>query len=85
MEVSGQLHTPDTLPLEKSPLVPITWEAGWTPGHVWTLWKGRKFLVLPRIESQILHIIIIIIIVVVVVVIAIIIIIRVDVLNASVV
>jgi hypothetical protein len=33
MEMSGQLHTPATLPAGKEPLVPTGQEAGWTP-HV---------------------------------------------------
>jgi hypothetical protein len=38
MEVSGQLHVPDALPLGKEPLVPIGQEAGWAPEPFWTRW-----------------------------------------------
>jgi hypothetical protein len=31
MEMSGQLRALAALPPEKEPLVPIGWEAGWTP------------------------------------------------------
>jgi hypothetical protein len=34
MEVSGQLHVPAALPL-----VPINYEAAWTPRPVWTTWR----------------------------------------------
>lgn len=35
-EVSGQLHTPTSLRLEKNPPVPIEWEASWVHS-----WSGR--------------------------------------------
>jgi len=31
MEVSGQLHAPDPLPLGKEPLIPIGYKARWAP------------------------------------------------------
>jgi len=39
--MSGQLHTPATLSLEKEVLVPIELEASWASGLVWTFWKSR--------------------------------------------
>jgi len=36
MDVSGQLHTPATLPPGKEPMVPIRQKAGWTPEPFWT-------------------------------------------------
>jgi hypothetical protein len=42
MEANGQLHALDALPPEKEPLVPIGWEAGWTPKTVWTRWRRDK-------------------------------------------
>jgi hypothetical protein len=44
MEVSGQLHAPTALIPEKSPEVPIGWEAGWGPEAVWTLQRREKNL-----------------------------------------
>jgi hypothetical protein len=35
MEVSGQLHAPVALPLEKEPLVPTVLETEWNPERVW--------------------------------------------------
>jgi len=38
MEVSGELHSLDALPLGKEPPVPLGQEAGWDPELVWTHW-----------------------------------------------
>jgi len=48
--VSGQLHAPAALPLDKEPLVPIGYEAGWIPEPVRTQWQRRMSLSLPGIE-----------------------------------
>jgi len=42
MEVSGQLHGPAVLPPGKEPLVPIGYEAEWTPEPVRTQWRREK-------------------------------------------
>jgi len=41
MEESGQLHTLDTLTLERTPL-PIEKEGGWAPERGWTFLEKRK-------------------------------------------
>jgi hypothetical protein len=41
-EVSGQLHSPSAVPLGKEPLVPIGYEAGWTPELVWMTWRSEN-------------------------------------------
>jgi hypothetical protein len=51
-EVSGQLHTPASLPLRKELLIPIGEEAGWTTEPVWTLWRIEKSLALLGIEPE---------------------------------
>jgi hypothetical protein len=38
----GQLHAPTALPPGKDPSVPIGYEAGWTPGPVWTTWRREN-------------------------------------------
>jgi hypothetical protein len=43
MDVSGQLHAPDTLPPRKEPLLPIGQEAGWAQEPVWMRWWREKF------------------------------------------
>jgi hypothetical protein len=35
-DVSGQLHAPAVLPLEKEPPLPVVLETGWVPEPVWT-------------------------------------------------
>jgi hypothetical protein len=42
LEVSGQLHSPTTLPPGKEPSVPIGYEFGWTPQSVWTTWRREN-------------------------------------------
>jgi hypothetical protein len=61
MEVSGKLHATAALPLGKEPLVTIGEEAGWAPELVWMGWKGEKFPVLDRNQTQVMQIINIII------------------------
>jgi hypothetical protein len=39
MEVSGQIHAPAALTLEKEFQVPIGLEAAWAPEPIWTLWR----------------------------------------------
>jgi hypothetical protein len=39
MKVSSQLYALSVLPLEKEPLIPIGYEAGWATESVWTLWR----------------------------------------------
>jgi hypothetical protein len=46
MEVSGQLHAPAALPLEKEPPVLIGYEVGWAPEPAWRLWNREKSLAL---------------------------------------
>ena len=45
MEVSGQLHATDALPLRKEPPVSFEQEAGWASEKVWTLWRREKSFV----------------------------------------
>jgi hypothetical protein len=57
MEVSGQLNVPVALPPpppKKRPMMPILYEAGWTPELVWTVWTDINILLLPGIESYFL-------------------------------
>jgi len=42
MEVSGQLHVPDALPLGKEPLIPTGYKAQWTPELLWMWWQREK-------------------------------------------
>jgi hypothetical protein len=44
MKVSGQLHAPAALPLEKVSLLPIGQEAEWAPEPVWTQWWIEKYI-----------------------------------------
>jgi hypothetical protein len=50
MEVSGQLHSPADLPLEKIPQYPL--EAGCALESVWTRWSREKCIALPGIEPR---------------------------------
>jgi hypothetical protein len=53
MEVSGQLHATDALPLGKEPLVPTGSETEWGQVAVWTRCrKKKKLFPLPEIEQQ---------------------------------
>jgi len=54
MEVSGQLHTPATLPLGYEPPVNIGQEASWSPQPVWTRWRREEIpsLLLTVIEPR---------------------------------
>jgi hypothetical protein len=47
MEVSGQLHAPAALPLEKEPPVPTEYEAGWAPDAV-----GKNKFRVPHIYAH---------------------------------
>jgi hypothetical protein len=55
--VSGRLHAPAALPPGKEPLVPIGYEAGWTPEPFWTRWwekfpaPARNRTLKPRTSS----------------------------------
>jgi hypothetical protein len=40
--MSGQIHDPAVLPLEKELPVPIGYEAEWTPEPVWTTWRREN-------------------------------------------
>jgi hypothetical protein len=42
MEASGQLQVPAALPLGRSQLILIGYEAGWVPEPVWRLWRTEK-------------------------------------------
>jgi hypothetical protein len=42
MNVSGQLHSPATLPLGWETLGPTEEEDGWAPEPVWTQWQRQK-------------------------------------------
>jgi len=45
MEMSGQLHAPAALPLERTTVpLPIELEAGYVPKLVWTVVEKRKSL-----------------------------------------
>jgi hypothetical protein len=50
MDVSGQLHAPDTLPPGKEPLVPIGEEAGRAPEPFWTRWWREKLPAPPIVQ-----------------------------------
>jgi hypothetical protein len=49
--VSGQFHTPASLPQQKELAVPIGQEAEWAPESAWTLRRREHFLSLQEIES----------------------------------
>lgn len=49
MEVSGQSHTLAALRPRKVPVLPIYWEAEWTPELVWTS-RGRDKCLLVHTE-----------------------------------
>jgi hypothetical protein len=46
MEFCGQFQDPVALPPGKEPTEPITYEAGWALGLVWTLWKGENLILI---------------------------------------
>jgi hypothetical protein len=52
IEVSGQLHAAAALLPWKEPLIPIAYEAGWTPEPIWMFWRRENVLVLPGINSD---------------------------------
>jgi hypothetical protein len=54
MEVGGQVYAPATLPSKGKTLVPLVQEAVWTPEPVWTLWRRKSLLFLPRIKPRLL-------------------------------
>jgi len=50
MEVSGQLHSPASLPPRET--APGTQCIGWAPELVWLWWQREKSMSLQGIESQ---------------------------------
>ena len=50
MEVSGHIHAPANLPLEKKPLVPFEW-ADWAKKPVWTFLRRESSLEAAGIRS----------------------------------
>jgi hypothetical protein len=55
MEVSGQLHAPDTLSPGKQLLTPTSQKAGWAPELVWTLWRKEIYLVPVRSQTLVVQ------------------------------
>jgi hypothetical protein len=52
LELSGQLHTPAALPLEKEPLVTTGQETGWAPEPIWMTWRRENSLPYQDLKSD---------------------------------
>jgi hypothetical protein len=53
MEVGGQLYALAAFLLKKEPSISIGRKDGWTPEHIWTLWRRYEYLLIPEIETDI--------------------------------